>query len=132
MKNLVNNLQDYIIEYIKNKGQNRELLGIQISHYYDGDCICLDATIKFFDEQINRLAKGQVINEYITLLDNDLLYEKKIINNKDQELPNYLDTIDKKVIEIAQELVKQLERVKWNSSSNIADEFYIELCLECD
>lgn len=63
------------------------------------------------------------------MLDNDLLY-KKIIDNKDQEPSNYLDTIDKKVIESVQGLGECLEGFEWNSSLDITDEFCIDLCLK--
>ncbi|WP_297417311.1 hypothetical protein [Clostridium sp.] len=101
------------------EGNSKELLGLEIQYFYDGEFADIGFKIVIFD---NAEDEGYSIYKSLVLDYQEIKVSLLDIIDREEKANKY-DTIRT----IAKEIKEHMERIQWNQMVNVAEEFYIDL-----
>ena len=118
MKLIDNKIIEVCKEEVK-EGNSKELLGLEIQYFYDGEFADVGYKVHIFD---NNEDEGYSI--YKSLIVDYEETEKQLLKIIDKEEDaNKYDVI----VAISKEILEHIQKIKWNKIVQTAEEFYFDL-----
>ncbi|WP_315076420.1 hypothetical protein [uncultured Clostridium sp.] len=119
---LMKSIENEIIEVCKNEikaGNSKELLGVEIQYFYDGEFADIGYKIIIFDIKKD---EGYSIYKSLTVDYQEIKESLLSIVDKEEESNKY--TV---IRTIAKEIKEHIEKIKWNKIMEISEELYFDL-----
>ncbi|MCB2355751.1 hypothetical protein [Clostridium estertheticum] len=126
---MLQEINNMIIQTCKTEvkeNDGKEILGVQIQYFFDGEAIDIGFCLSVFDNNVNELSKGEGYQVYKSfIMDNKRLGDEfenifNICSGKKIYLGKVLKILGIKIVE-------SLGNLNWKEIVNIDEGFYIEL-----